>query len=42
MNVHQLILPTTTIVIPNVCVLGTQAMNPNIVHTTIHVNYQTT
>jgi len=42
MNVHQPILPTTTIIIPNVRVLGTQAMNPNIVHTTIHVNYQTT
>jgi len=41
MNVHQPILPTTIIVIPNVCVLRT-AMNPNIVHTTIHVNYQTT
>jgi hypothetical protein len=39
MNVHQLVLPTTTIVIPNVSILGTQAMNPSIVHTTILVNY---
>jgi hypothetical protein len=42
MNVHQLVLPTTTIVIPNVYVLGTQAMNSNIGHTIIFVNYQTT
>jgi hypothetical protein len=42
MNVHQPILPTTTIVIPNVFVLKTQAMNPSMGHTTIFVNYQTT
>jgi len=38
MNFHQPVLPTTTIVIPNVLVLETQAMNPSISHTTIHVN----
>jgi hypothetical protein len=27
MTTHQLVLPTITIVIPNVCVLGVQAMN---------------
>jgi hypothetical protein len=42
MNVHQLVLPTITIAVPNVYVLGTQAMNPIIVHTTIPINYQTT
>jgi hypothetical protein len=42
MNVHQLVLPTTTIVVPKVYVLGTQAMNLNIGPTTIRVNYQTT
>jgi hypothetical protein len=42
MNVHQLVLPTTTIIVPNVFVLGTKAMNPGIVHTTIFVNYQLT
>jgi hypothetical protein len=42
MNIHQLVLPTTTIAIPNVSILGTQAMYPNTVHTTIHVNYQIT
>jgi hypothetical protein len=30
MNVHQHVLPTITIVVPNVFVLGTQAMNPSI------------
>jgi hypothetical protein len=30
MNTHQPILPTTIIIIPNVSVLGTQAMNLNI------------
>ncbi len=41
MNVHQLVLPTITIVLPNVYVLGTQAMNPSIGHMAIlvHVNY---
>jgi len=42
MNVHQHVLSTTTIVVPNVFILRTQAMNPSIVHTTILVNYQTT
>jgi hypothetical protein len=39
MNVHQHVLPTTTITVPNVYVLGIQAMNPSIVHTTILANY---
>ncbi len=39
MNVHQPILPNNTTIIPNVFVLGTQAMNPIIGHTTIPVNY---
>jgi hypothetical protein len=42
MNTHQLVLPTTTIAIPNVFVLRTQAMNPSIGHMAIPVNYQTT
>jgi hypothetical protein len=42
MNVHQLVLPNTTIAIPNVFVLGIQAMNINIGHITILINYQTT
>ncbi len=32
MNVHQPVLPITTTVVPNVLVLRTQAMNPNINH----------
>ncbi len=39
MNIHQPILPTTTIVIPNVFVLGTQSMNANIGHMAVDVNY---
>jgi len=42
MNIHQPVLPTTTIVIPNVFILGTQAINPNIGHMAVLVNYQTT
>jgi hypothetical protein len=42
MSIHQHVLPTTTITIPNVSILRTQAMNPSIGHTTILVNYQTT
>jgi hypothetical protein len=42
MNTHKHVLLTTTILIPNVFVLGIQAINPNIGHTRIHVNYQTT
>jgi hypothetical protein len=30
MNVYQPILPNTTTIIPNVFVVGTQAMNPSI------------
>jgi len=41
MNVHQPVLPTTTIIVPNVSILKTQAMNPSIIHTTIFINYQT-
>jgi hypothetical protein len=41
MNVHQPVLPTITIVVPNVSILKTQAMNPNIIHTIILINYQT-
>jgi len=42
MNTHQHVLPTTTVVIPNVSILGTQAMNPSIGHRVVPVNYQTT
>jgi hypothetical protein len=42
MNTHQHVLPTNTIAIPNVFVLGTQAMNHSIGHTTILVIYKTT
>jgi hypothetical protein len=42
MNVHQPILPTTKIIVPNVFILGNQSMNPSIVHTTIPINYHTT
>jgi hypothetical protein len=42
MNTHHPIVPTTTITLPNVYVLRTQAMNPNIGHMTMHVNCQTT
>jgi hypothetical protein len=42
MNVHRLVLPTTITIVANVFILGTQAMNLNIGHITIHVNYQTT
>jgi len=39
MNAHQLVLPTTTTTLPNVFVLGTQAMNISIGHMVVHVNY---
>jgi len=40
MNVHdQPILPTIIIAIPNVFILGTQAMNPSIVHIMVLINY---
>jgi hypothetical protein len=42
MNVHQHVLSTITIVIPNVSILGTQAMNLNIGHMAILINCQTT
>jgi hypothetical protein len=42
MNTHQPILLTTTITIPNVFILVTQTMNPNIAHASIPINYQTT
>jgi hypothetical protein len=42
MNIHQHVLPTTIITVPNVFVLRTQAMNHSIGHTTIHVSYKTT
>jgi hypothetical protein len=41
MNIHQHVLPTTTIAIPNVSILRTKAMNPSIGHTTIFIKYQT-
>jgi hypothetical protein len=37
----NLFFPTTTIVVPNVSVLRTQAMNPNIGHTIVPINYHT-
>jgi len=42
MNIHQPILPTTIVVIPNVSILETKAMNPSIGHRIVPVNYQTT
>jgi len=42
MYVHQPILPTTTMTIPSVFVLGTQTMNPSIGHIIVFVNNQTT
>jgi len=41
MNTHQLVFPTITIAIPNVFVLRNQAMNLNIGHMVVLVNYQT-
>jgi hypothetical protein len=37
MNVHQHVLPTIITTIPNVSILGTQAMNPSIGHTIVLV-----
>jgi len=42
MNTHQPIFLTTTIIVPNVYVLGTQAMNLGMGHIVIFINYQTT
>jgi hypothetical protein len=39
MNAHQLVLPTTTTIVPNAFVLRTQAMNISIGHMVVHVNY---
>jgi len=39
MNTHQHVLPTTTITISNMSVLGTQAMNHGTCHMAILVNY---
>jgi hypothetical protein len=41
MNIHQFILPTTTIVVPNVSILRTQAMNPSVGHTIVVIKYNT-
>jgi hypothetical protein len=41
-NTHQPILPTTIIIVPNMFIIGIQAMNLSIAHTTIFANYQTT
>lgn len=40
MNVHQPVIPTPIVVLPNVYVLGIQPMNPSIGHTPIPINYQ--
>jgi hypothetical protein len=42
MNVHQHVLPTTITMLPNVSIIGIQAMKLNIGHITIFINYQTT
>ncbi len=39
MNVHQPILPTIIITIPNVFILRIQVMNLSIVHTMVPINY---
>jgi hypothetical protein len=39
---HDEYSSTTTITVPNVFILGTQDMNPNICQTTIPINYHTT
>jgi hypothetical protein len=39
MNVHQPIFPTTIIVVPNVFILGIQAMNFSMAHMVVLVNY---
>jgi hypothetical protein len=38
-NAHQPVLPTTTTIVPNVSILGIQAMNPIGHMVIIHVNY---
>jgi len=42
MSFHQLVLPTTTIVLPNVLVQQIQVMNSSFGHMAIFVNYQPT
>jgi hypothetical protein len=42
MNVHQLVILTTTILLPDLCILGTQTTYFSIGHVAIHVNYQLT
>jgi hypothetical protein len=39
MNIHQFVLPTNTIAVLNAFILGIEAMNLSIGHTTILVNY---
>ncbi len=39
MNAYKLVLPATIITVPNVSILGTQAMNPSIAHTIVLINY---
>jgi hypothetical protein len=39
MNAYQLVLLATIITVPNVSILGTQAMNPSIAHTIVPINY---
>jgi hypothetical protein len=39
MNIHQPVFPTTTIVVPNVYILRTQATYLNIGHMAIPINY---
>jgi hypothetical protein len=38
MNVWH-VLPTTMTIVPNVYILGNQAMDPSIGHTTLPINY---
>jgi hypothetical protein len=40
MNVHQHVIPTPIVVLPNVYLLGIQPMNLSIGHTLIPFNYQ--
>jgi hypothetical protein len=42
MSFHQLVIPTTTIVLPNVLVQQIQVMNSSFGHMAIFVNYQPT
>jgi hypothetical protein len=42
MNIHKLVFPTTTTVVPHVSAFKIQAMNPSTSHMAVFVNYQTT